>query len=88
MKDKTSLPIDAVITWVDGADPKHKEKIARYSKTPKFVATKAFDKRFTNVDEVKYVVHSILKYAPFVRKIFIVTDEQTPAFLLNNKKSK
>ena len=86
MKDKTSLPIDAVITWVDGADPKHKEKIARYSKTPKFVATKEFDKRFTNVEEVKYVVHSILKYAPFVRKIFIVTDEQTPAFLLNNDK--
>lgn len=85
MKDTTTLPIDAVITWVDGEDENHKRKVAQYSKAPNFISTKEFDKRFTNVEEVKYVVHSILKYAPFIRKIFVVTDNQTPSFLRNNE---
>ena len=85
MKDPNAFSIDAVITWVDGEDKNHKAKIAQYSDAPKFVSSKEFDKRFTNVEEVKYVVHSILKYAPFIRKIFIVTDNQTPSFLLEKE---
>jgi hypothetical protein len=72
-------PIDAVITWVDGADPVHAAKLNAYleslgGKSPRS-ASKA---RFHNAGEVDYCVTSILKFAPWVRTIFIVTDNQTP----------
>jgi hypothetical protein len=72
-------PIDAVITWVDGADPVHATKLNAYleslgGKSPRS-ASKA---RFHNAGEIDYCVTSILKFAPWVRTIFIVTDNQTP----------
>ncbi len=70
-------PIDAVITWVDGADPAHRAKMAEY--LPKSGATRGADPtRFASVDEIIYCVLSIMKYAPYFNKIYIVTDAQTP----------
>ena len=37
--------------------------------------------RYGQINEIEYCVNSILKFAPFVRNIFIVTDDQTPDFL-------
>ena len=36
--------------------------------------------RFESKNEIEYCVGSILKFAPFVRNIFIITDGQTPEF--------
>lgn len=72
-------PIDVVITWVDGNEPKHREKINQYlpEKSRKQVfSTDAT--RFASAGEIKYCVLSILTFAPFIRKIFIVTDNQDP----------
>jgi hypothetical protein len=77
-------PVDAVITWVDGEDQKHKEKINRYaSKTIK--KNNDFSSRYAQVNEIQYCVHSILKYANFIRNIFIVTDNQKPKFFSDEK---
>jgi len=72
-------PIDVVIAWVDGSDPKLAEKRNRYSgKTAVPVSSGAHPTRFASSNEIRYCVLSVLKFAPFVRNIFIVTDGQDP----------
>jgi len=72
-------PIDVVISWVDGNDPAHKSKIQPYLSTK---VRKSEDiagpTRYGSVGEVFYCVASIFRFAPFVRKIFIITDNQNP----------
>lgn len=72
-------PIDVVISWVDGNDPAHKNKIQPYlsSKVRKSEDI-AGATRYGSVGEIFYCVASIFRFAPFVRKIFIITDNQNP----------
>lgn len=78
--DANMSDIDVVISWVDGNDSKHKEKLNAYlnpqerSKIPGAHVT-----RFRSVNEIKFCVLSILKFAPFVRNIYIITDNQEPS---------
>lgn len=65
--------IDAVITWVDGSDLKYQLKHQGLLKK-----RGDFKKQYMQADEIDFCVLSIIKNAPFVRKIFIVTDGQTP----------
>lgn len=74
-------PIDAVILWVDGNDEKHKAKIQPFVKDKVNINSKKFRTRFDQVNEIKFTIDSILKYASFIRNIYIITDEQTPSFL-------
>ena len=68
-----------VIAWVDGADPEHRKKRLSYlNKKSNVVPAGAAETRFHSLNEVEYCVLSILKFAPFVRNIFIVTDNQDP----------
>lgn len=74
-----SMDIDVVIAWVDGNDPLHKQKIQRYINPQAQLSDDiAGPTRYRSVGEIYYCVASILRFAPFVRKIFIVTDEQNP----------
>ena len=67
--------IDAVITWVDGSDQEYKKKIEKHLTT-----STNYKKQYLQANEIEYCVKSILKFAPFVRRIFIVTDNQRPSF--------
>ncbi len=75
---KTNV-IDAVITWVDGKDPNilRKRQVAMNQQI-KADSENSDATRFDSSYEINYCVLSILKFAPFVRKIHIVTDEQIP----------
>ena len=77
---KNSFPIDAVIAWVDGNDKAHQEKMLPFVEKRQ-LNLKEFRIRFNQVDEIKFTLDSILKFAPFIRHIYIVTDNQTPSFL-------
>jgi hypothetical protein len=71
--------IDAVITWVDGNDPNHKIKLEKaLGGLSRKKIPGADNTRFGNVNELKYSLLSIFTFAPFIRKVFIVTDEQDP----------
>jgi len=71
--------IDVVVSWVDGKDPKHKEKLNKCLGNEKRNNIPGANKtRFVSVNEIKYCVLSILKFAPFVRNIYIITDDQNP----------
>ena len=84
MSDNTASahgnPIDAVILWVDGSDQKLAEKRNHYLALEKKTGAHpgALPTRFASSDEIRYCVLSILTFAPFIRNIFIVTDEQDP----------
>ena len=67
--------IDAVITWVDGSEPNYKLKLEENLKNKKII-----NRQYTQANEIDFCVASIIKFAPFVRKIFIVTDKQKPKF--------
>lgn len=72
--------IDFVIAWVDGADPIHQAKRAKYSGQTEL--TDAMQStRFASDDEVYFCIASILKYAPYCGKIYLITDTQRPQFL-------
>jgi hypothetical protein len=88
MNDVSKYPIDAVITWVDGNDPIHRSKMEKYMVDKSAINTKSVRTRYDEVNEIEFSVKSILKYAKFVRKIFIVTDNQIPDFLKDKEKAK
>ncbi len=82
------FPIDAVITWVDGSDPQHAEKLNAYLASLQGERPKAASKaRFHDAGEIDYCVTSLLKFAPWLRTIFIVTDAQTPELMKTIKGS-
>ncbi len=94
---KKGQSIDAVITWVDGSDPKlaqkRRETLAKYgsvinqpvnssTEVPvSEVATGRDTTRFIDNNELFFCIRSIRTFAPWVRRIFVVTDDQTPSFI-------
>ena len=71
--------IDAVITWVDGNDPIHIAKREQYG-TQKMLVTDdvAGSTRYISVGEIFYCVASLNRFAPWLNKIYLVTDDQDP----------
>lgn len=75
------MDIDLVYFWVDGNDPKWRAKHDAFcGKTSGTVETNGIN-RFANNDELKYSLRSVAMYAPWIRKIFIITDDQVPVWL-------
>lgn len=80
--------IDAVITWVDGNDPDHRKKRAETArlyntklKTISSLPTAGDETRFIENGELKYCLASIRTFAPWIHKIYLITDNQVPPFL-------
>lgn len=76
------MDIDAVITWVDGGDPKLRDKLLKYG-TPKELEAEdvAGSTRYSNLGEIFYCVASLNRFAPWLHRIYIVTDNQDPNLL-------
>lgn len=72
-------PVDVVITWVDGSDPRLAAKREQaLHQVPDSGNIGGLPTYYASNNEIRYCVLSILKFAPFVRNIFIVTDGQDP----------
>ena len=75
------MDVDLVYFWVDGNEPKWRAKHDAFcGKTSGTVETNGIN-RFANNDELKYSLRSVAMYAPWIRKIFIITDDQVPVWL-------
>ena len=75
-----------MITWVDGRDEGHAQKLERYlSAAGGLRPTAAAPTRFNAVGELEYCILSIVRFAPWIRTIYIVTDAQTPTILTTFK---
>lgn len=71
-------PIDVVIAWVDGNDPEHRKRREHYADTPVKFDDINGETRYANVGEIAYCIASLNRFAPFIRRIFVVTDNQNP----------
>ena len=75
------MEIDLVYLWVDGNDPGWQAKRnAIIGKTEESSSVNCKG-RYANNDELKYSLRSIDLYAPWIHKIYIVTDNQIPDWL-------
>jgi hypothetical protein len=83
--DRIDFPIDAVYTWVDGGDPAWQARKAAALGDNDWVervsVQTANNSRFVSRDELRYSLRSLHCFAPWVRRIFLVTDDQVPAWL-------
>jgi hypothetical protein len=83
--DRVSFPIDVVYTWVDGDDPAWRERKARAMRDNGWIAEvsgqAANESRFVSRDELRYSLRALHAFAPWVRHVFLVTDDQVPAWL-------
>lgn len=76
------MDIDLVYLWVDGNDPAWRAKKNAYLPKEKQLSTAvAGDCRYVSNDELRYSLRSVERFAPWIRRIYIVTDNQCPAWL-------
>jgi hypothetical protein len=79
---KSDTPsIDLVYLWVDGNDPEWQAKRNAFFGRKVENTSTNFYGRYINNNELKFSLRSVEKYAPWIRKIFIVTDNQKPKWL-------
>lgn len=71
--------IDFVVTWVNSSDKAWIDKKCRYGSPGQFDSLRFGDGAVTNI-EIETCVKSILKYAPWCRKIWVAVDDQVPNF--------
>lgn len=84
MQYQEEQPIDFVITWVDGSDVKWLEEKRLYNPD---ISVDDSVMRYRDFGTLKYLFRSIEKFAPWVRRIFLITNGQVPKWLdLQNKK--
>lgn len=84
-----NFPIDVVYTWVDGNDATWRAKFnaAKKQLDPNFVSSNTAS-RYTSRDELKYSLRGLAMYAPWIHKIYIITDDQKPKWLKENDQLK
>jgi len=75
------MDIDLVYLWVDGNDPQWQAKKSAFIGISNDNSESNCKGRYVSNDELKYSLRSVEKYAPWIRKIFIVTDNQMPDWL-------
>jgi len=76
------MKIDIVYTYVDGNDPNWLQKKYFAEGLTNIIEPHANNSaRYMDNEELKYSLRSVEKYAPWINKIYIVTDNQIPAWL-------
>ena len=74
--------IDIVVTWVDGSDHHWREKRKPYLKESDLLNDAvAGEKRYKDTGFFRYFFRGVEKYAPWVNKVYLVTDNQYPSWL-------
>ncbi|MER6444686.1 hypothetical protein DEJ51_11800 [Streptomyces venezuelae] len=85
--DDIDFPVDAVITWVDAADPAWRSRRDRAAQAGSAAGTGGgtgvdlADNRYRDRGELRYCLRAIAAYAPWIRHVFLVTDDQAPDWL-------
>jgi Stealth protein CR2, conserved region 2/Stealth protein CR3, conserved region 3/Stealth protein CR4, conserved region 4/Stealth protein CR1, conserved region 1 len=74
--------IDMVFSWVDGTDPVLSSSRARWLPQVVLGDGDDSDARTRQVDELRYALRSVRQNAPWVRRIFIVSDSRLPNWLI------
>ena len=80
----SSVPVDAVFMWVDASDPvwlarKNDLQQKLFGQINTVEANQLA--RFRDNGELRYALRSLARFAPWIRKVHLVTDNQKPAWL-------
>jgi len=83
---RSSQPIDAVITWVDGADPEWVREKNRAAAETRDKRTEMWNAdlsaaRYRDWGTLRFLLRSLDRYAPWLRRIYLLTCGQRPAWL-------
>lgn len=70
--------IDFVVLWLDSSDPEWQKSYAYYKTGTTGHVEKA---RFRNMDNFQYWFRAVERYAPWVRKVFLVTNGKFPDWI-------
>ena len=84
MLEDVVFDVDVVYTWVDGADLAWQERMQRARARHEGVAfhpESVSAHRFASRDELRHSLRSLESYAPWVRHVWLVTDQQRPGWL-------
>lgn len=75
--------IDAVYTWVDGADPQFAKEFDKYYalEKPPGDPNNYHKHRFRDSEELRYSLRSLEANASWINKVFLVTNGQIPSWL-------
>lgn len=80
MKQVAPTEIDLVYLWVNGNDPQWVARRNAAIGLPTGCQENC-EARYADSGELTFSLRSVEKYAPWIRKIFIVTDRQVPAWI-------
>ena len=70
--------IDFVVTWLDSTDPEWQESYLKYRPDSKGFKK---DARFRNMDIFRYWFRAVEMYAPWVNKVYLVTNGKFPEWI-------
>ncbi|MGO2557934.1 stealth conserved region 3 domain-containing protein [Brachybacterium sp.] len=85
-----TMPIDMVVTWVDGGDPRWRHRRDESLQTTvtgvpaqrtSLHASATDASRYLDSGELRYALRSVHRFANWVRRIYLVTDAQVPEWL-------
>ena len=68
--------IDMVYTYCDGTEETFQKRKKEFCNDSDLSINPSI--RFENINELNWSIRTVLKFIPFIRNIFIVTDRQTP----------
>jgi hypothetical protein len=71
-----NFPVDFVFSWVDGNDPRLTAKRSLYLSGEEQAGS-----LYRDNGELRYALRAVERYAPWVRRVFLVTDGQIPDWL-------
>lgn len=73
-------PIDAVISWVDGDAPAYQQKLTSFCAENGIEQNIVLEPtRIKQANEIYYCLHALRRFAPWIRTIYIVTNQQIPS---------
>jgi hypothetical protein len=82
--DRFSGDVDVVYTWVDGSDTRWRAAFDEWSRREgrdQLVDRDLVAARFTDNEELRHALRSLWFCCDWVRKVFVVTADQVPAWL-------
>lgn len=88
MLEDIDFPVDVVYAWVDGDDPawrakrdRTRDELGLGHPSGDVPSGPVSEHRFRSRDELRYSMRSLHAFAPWVRHVFLVTDDQVPDWL-------
>jgi len=79
--DDIDFEIDLVFSWVDGTEPGYVDERRGYMEQAGIRPPDEGAARYRQIDELRYAMRSARAYAPWIRRIHLVTDSTPPAWL-------